>query len=74
MTSTVKVTSHNNPVRVEIRDSGRVTQVETLIPDDGERTYHCTTTREIRLIDQLLNDPAAPMTEGEHRAVTKRQK
>lgn len=67
MTSTVKVTSHNNPVRVEIRHSGRVMQVATLKPEDGERTYHCTTTREIRLIDQVLKDSTAPMTDGEHR-------
>lgn len=67
MTSTVKVTSHNTPVRVEIRDSGRLMNVDLLEPKDGERSYHCTTTREVRLIDQVLKNPDAPMTEGEHR-------
>ena len=51
MTSTIKVTSHNYPVRVETYDLGvRVDEVH-LRPADGERTFYTTTTRELRITD-----------------------
>ena len=51
MTSTIKVTSHNYPVIVDTIDSGVVTDSVTLKPEDGERTFHTTTTRELRITD-----------------------
>jgi len=62
MTTTIKVTSHNYPARVEIVDhyAERDSVVETriLVPEDGEQSFHCTTTRELRITDLDYNDPA----------------
>lgn len=58
MTSTIKVTSHNFPVRVETLDSGKVNDTKILIPEDGEATFYCTTTRELRITDLEYDDPA----------------
>ena len=51
MTSTIKVTSHNYPVIVDTIDSGIATDSVTLKPEDGERTFYTTTTRELRITD-----------------------
>lgn len=59
MTTTVKVTSHNYPVRVETVDSGVVSGVKVYKPEDGEQTLHCTTTRELRIVDIEYDDPLA---------------
>ncbi len=58
MTTTIKVTSHNYPARIEIVDSGNVVGVDIKTPEDGESTYHCTTTREIRITDLEYDHPA----------------
>lgn len=55
MTSTVKITSHNYPVKVTIRDQygdRDATEGEDILwPEDGERTYHTTTSRTITAVD-----------------------
>ena len=65
MTSTVKIISHNDPVRVEFwerhwdhekgelqADFNKLDVPPTIVrPEDGECTFHCTTTRELRIVD-----------------------
>lgn len=62
MTTTIKVTSHNYPARVEIidRHAGQdsVTETRILTPEDGEQQFYCTTTRELRITDLEYDDPA----------------
>ena len=63
MTSTVKVTSHNSPVRVVTRDSGIVRDDIVLTPEDGERQLYCTTTRTLEISD--VPEPTQQLTFGE---------
>lgn len=63
MTSTVKVQSHNRPVRVVTRDSGIVRDDIVLTPEDGERQLYCTTTRTLEIFD--VPEPAQQQTFGE---------
>lgn len=64
MTSTVKVQSHNRPVRVVTRDSGIVPAYDiVLTPEDGERQLYCTTTRTLEISD--VPDPSQQLTFGE---------
>ena len=63
MTSTVKVTSHNSPVRVVTRDSGIVREDIVLCPEDGERQLYCTTTRTLEISD--VPEPTQQLTFGE---------
>lgn len=58
MTTTIKVTSHNYPAKVEIIDGGVVSSTHIITPEVGEFSFYCTTTREIRVIDLDYNDPA----------------
>lgn len=58
MTTTIKVTSHNYPARVETLDGGKVSSARILTPEDGEVTLYCTTTRELRITDLEYDDPA----------------
>lgn len=58
MTTTIKVTSHNYPARVETVDSGDVTRTQIIKPSDGEMTFYCTTTRELRITDLEYDHPA----------------
>lgn len=66
MTTTIKVTSHNYPALVETFDNISVeNKVEkkkvdyrVLTPEDGEQTFYCTTTRELRITDLEYTDPA----------------
>lgn len=51
MTTTIKVTSHNYPALVETFDNGEKTDYTVLTPEDGERVFHCTTTRQLRITD-----------------------
>lgn len=51
MTTTIKVTSHNYPALVETFDGGNKTDYKILTPEDGEVTFHCTTTRQLRITD-----------------------
>ncbi len=69
MTTTIKVTSHNYPALVQVYDrvwdaeaqamsaDVKVTAESVLKPADGERTFYCTTTREIRVTDLEYDDP-----------------
>ncbi len=69
MTTTIKVTAHNYPAWVQVYDrvwdaeaqamsaDVKVTAEGVLKPADGERTFHCTTTREIRVTDLEYDDP-----------------
>lgn len=63
MTSTVKVTSHNRPVRIITRDSGIVRDDIVLTPEDGERQLYCTTTRTLEISD--VPEPSQQLTFGE---------
>lgn len=58
MTTTIKVTSHNYPARVETLDNGKAVETRILTPEHGEQTFYCTTTRELRITDLEYNDPA----------------
>lgn len=58
MTSTIKVESHNYPVRVETLDNGVVVGTRILTPAEGELAFYCTTTRELRITDLEYDDPA----------------
>ena len=58
MTTTIKVTSHNYPARIETLDLGKVVETRILIPEDGEVTLYCTTSRELRIVDLEYDDPA----------------
>ena len=58
MTTTIKVTSHNCPARIETVDQGKVTGTQVLTPEDGELTTYCTTSRELRITDLEYDDPA----------------
>ncbi len=58
MTTTIKVTSHNYPALVETFDSGNKTDYRVLTPEDGEQTFYCTTTRQLRITDLEYGDPA----------------
>ena len=51
MTTTIKVTSHNYPARVQIFDDGRFCESQMLKPENGEVVFHCTTSRELRIVD-----------------------
>jgi hypothetical protein len=62
MTTTVKVTSHNYPARVEVVDNGITTETRILTPKDGEVTFYCTVSRELRIKDLEYDDPAVPTT------------
>jgi hypothetical protein len=66
MTTTIKVTSHNYPARVETFDGGVRQYAEIITPEDGEKIYHCTTSRELRITDLEYDDPAVV----EHKAKT----
>ena len=62
MTTTIKVTSHNHPARVEVvdhySDGSKVADTRILTPEDGEHSFYCTTTREVRVTDLEYDDPA----------------
>lgn len=62
MTTTIKVTSHNYPARVETIDdfgnSPPSVQRRIITPEDGEVVLYCTTTRELRITDLEYDDPA----------------
>lgn len=60
MTTTIKVTSHNFPALVETFDNGNKTDYVVLTPAQGEVTFHCTTTRQLRITDIEYDDPAVP--------------
>ncbi len=62
MTTTIKVTSHNYPALVEIFDNGEKSDYTVLTPEDGERSFYCTTTRQLRITDLNYDDPAVPGT------------
>lgn len=55
MTTTIKVTSHNFPALVEIFDNGNKSSYAVLTPEDGEQTFYCTTTRQLRITDLEYN-------------------
>lgn len=59
MTTTIKVQSHNHPAKVETWDQGLLTNTRVLHPEDGEQTFYCTTTRELKITDIEYNDPLA---------------
>lgn len=59
MTTTIKITSHNYPALVETFDNGAKTNYRVLTPEDGEQTFHCTTTRQLRVTDLAYADPLA---------------
>lgn len=63
MTTTIKVQAHNYPARVQTYDSGRQVDACVLNPEDGERSFYCTTTRELRIMDVEKR----PATLGEQR-------
>jgi len=65
MTTTIKVTSHNYPALVETFDLGKKTTEEVLRPEDGERTFYCTTSRELRITDLEYDDPRVVGTQGQ---------
>lgn len=66
MTTTIKVTSHNYPALVE---AFNVTQVDenmttvekeygrVILPEDGEVSFYCTTTRRLQITDIDYEDP-----------------
>lgn len=62
MTTTIKVTSHNYPARVEVIDTygerDSVVETRILTPEDGEQTFYCTTTRELHITDLEYDDSA----------------
>lgn len=58
MTTTIKVTSHNYPALVETFDNGNKVDYVILTPESGEVSFHCTTTRQLRITDLDYNDPA----------------
>lgn len=51
MTTSVKVHAANHPALVEVIDGNNVTARHVLLPEAGEQTFHCTTTRTIRVTD-----------------------
>jgi hypothetical protein len=54
MTTTITVQSHNYPARVRTVDrwEGNVRADDLVLrPEDGVRTFHCTTTRTIEVVD-----------------------
>lgn len=70
MTTTIKVTSHNYPAQVRLVSryvqkqgpDGPYLKVENTVerilrPEDGEVTFHCTTTQAVECIDLDYNDP-----------------
>jgi len=62
MTTTIKVTSHNYPARVETIDTygdnpSIMVDARILTPEDGEQTFYCTTSRELRITDLEYDDP-----------------
>lgn len=59
MTTTIKVTSHNYPALVEIFDNGKKTDYKVLTPADGEQSFYCTTSRQLRITD-LPYEAVAP--------------
>lgn len=63
MTTSVKVKSANYPVLVRTTDRGannyEFSSDEILWPEDGERTFYCTTTRTITAMDIDYSHPRA---------------
>lgn len=60
MTTTVTVQSHNYPALIETFDSGQKTGEKVIGPSDGVVTFHCTTTRELRVTDLEYEDARVP--------------
>jgi hypothetical protein len=72
MTTTIKVTSHNYPALVETFVRGwnaeqnkpdeflRKSDARVLKPADGEQSFYCTTSMEIRVVDLEYDDPRVP--------------
>jgi hypothetical protein len=58
MTTTIKVTSHNYPALVEVFDNGNKSHYQVILAEDGEQTFYCTTTRQLRITDLEYEDPA----------------
>ncbi len=56
MTTTIKVTSHNYPALVETFDNGNKVDYHVVMAEDGEQTFHCTTTRQLRITDLEYDD------------------
>lgn len=68
MTTTVKIMSHNYPALVETFDNGNKTDYRVILAEDGEQTFHCTTTRQLRITDLEYNDPAVEKAKVERSA------
>ena len=62
MTTTIKITSHNHPAHVSVIDGGVVTSSRCLTPEDGEVSFYCTTSREIRVIDLEMGQTEKPIS------------
>ena len=72
MTTTIKVQSHNYPALVETFVRGwnaeqnkpdeflRKSDARVLKPADGEQSFYCTTSMEIRVVDLEYDDPRVP--------------
>jgi hypothetical protein len=71
MTTTIKVTSHNYPALVETFERGwdaeqnrpadlRKRDSRVLTPADGEQSFYCTTSMELRVVDLEYDDPRVP--------------
>lgn len=65
MTTTIKITSHNYPALVEIFDNGNKVDYHVLTPEHGEQTFHCTTTRQLRITDLEYGDPVVEQAKAE---------
>ena len=71
MTTTIKVQSHNYPALVETFERGwdaeqnrpadlRKRDSRVLTPADGEQSFYCTTSMELRVVDLEYDDPRVP--------------
>lgn len=59
MTTTIVVTSHNYPALIETFDNGTKVDQKVITPEDGAQSFHCTTTRELRITDIEYDDERA---------------
>jgi hypothetical protein len=62
MTTTITVQSHNFPALVTVVDeyAGAKTVADEVLlwPEDGVRTFHCTTSRTVRVVDLTYEEAA----------------
>ena len=57
MTTAIKVMLRKCPAMVEMLDLGEVVDICIWTPEDGEQTFYCTTSHQLRITDLECDGP-----------------